>query len=131
MAMHSCNHIGPRSMDSAMNDISCRVDTMHISTFNHFPLFGHQDEIVWCHVAERLSVRIDPKVIWHDGVSDCYMAASAFIVVAVEPEPAESGRVMQLPPGTFGFEGGELWNADVVDLVAYETGRLVAAIPEW
>ena len=131
MAVHSCDHIGPCSMDSAVNDISGRVDTMHVTTFNHFPLFGHQDQIVWRHVAERLAMRIDPEVIWHDGVADCDMAAGAFVVVAIDSEPTESGRVVQLSPGTFGFECSKFWDADVVNLVAYQTGRFVTAIREW
>lgn len=49
-------------------------------------------------------MRVDPKVVCQDRIADRDMAARAFIVVAVVPEPAKSSSVMQLAVGTFCLE---------------------------
>ena len=85
--------------------LTSRVDTMHTPTLsiNQGAFLVHQTQIFRPHPSKALAVWVDPEVVWVDWISDGDVSAGAFVVVAIETEPAECGRVVEFAKSAFGF----------------------------
>ena len=114
MAMDRGDDVWPCFVDCGVDDIPGWIDGMHVATFLDLAVFAHEDEIFRSHVAERLPVRVDPKMIGHDRVADCDMTPSAFIVVSLVAEPSQGGSVVEFAESALGFEGFEFGNANSI-----------------
>jgi hypothetical protein len=112
MAVDSGVYVRPCFVDRGVDDIPGWIDGMHVPTFLDLAVFADEDEIFRSHVAERLSVWVDPKMVRHDWVADCDVASSAFVVIALVAQPSQSGGVVELAERALGFEGLEFRNAD-------------------
>ena len=65
-----------------------------------------------------------------DRVPNSNIPADAFIVVAIEVEPADASRGMQLPKGTLVKWIGEGWDTDLLDRVYLRPTNEVRTVRE-
>lgn len=115
VAMDRSNNVWTSFVHRCVDDVSRRVDRVHVPALFDFSILADQHEIFGSHVAERLAMRVDPEVVGHDGVADRDVSACALVVVPLEPEPSQGGGVMEFAERALGFEGLELGDADAMD----------------
>lgn len=94
VAVHRGDDIRSGLVNCAVDDISRRVDRVHVSAGLNDSRLVYETQILGSHVLEGLAVRVDPEVVWHDGVPDRYVPTGTFVVVSVGAEPSEGRGVM-------------------------------------
>lgn len=108
-------------MHSNVNGEACRVDGMHVPRLDHLSRLIDQTEVFWLHVRKGHGMRVDPKMILQDGVSNSDMPSRSLIIVSVHTEPSESSRMVQLAPLALVFEGCKPGNPDLLDWLGLMT----------
>lgn len=130
--MHGGHDVRSRLVHRGVDDVSRRIDRVHVPTFLDLAAFTHQNQILGPHVAERLAVRVDTEVVRHDGVSYRDVAPGALVVVSLVPQPPERPGVVEFAKCSLSLQGFKFRDPDrVYRFGAGAADFLVCAVGEF
>jgi hypothetical protein len=89
MSMDSSHDIGSRLMNCTVDLESSGINSVHISSLTDVAFFVYKHEIRDFHEFERFEERIDPEMVWFDGIADGNMACTSLVTVSVFSHPSE------------------------------------------
>ena len=128
VAVHSGDDVGAGLVHRDVDAEAGGVDRVHVPLaflgLDGNALFVDEAEVLGPDVREGLAKWVDPEVVRQDRVAHRNVAAGAFIVVAIEAEPAEGGCGMEFAEGSLRFEVLEAWDADLGSQVWFGDRKL-------